>query len=190
MTAFNRPARSRPRAASAGFTLLEVLIAIVVVAFGLLGLAGLQVFALKNNQNASMRVTATAMANDMVDRMKANFLGVVAEGQDNYNRTKVSDYKTLVTSCNGASGDTCTPTQMAQNDRAEWQARLAASLPGGVGIVCVDSTPNDANPKPTDTDHGCDNAGTTVFVVKIWWDDRAQGTTAGTLKYHWTAFNP
>ena len=59
------------RRTTSGFTLLEVLIAIVVVAFGLLGLAGLQVFALKNNQSASMRVAATNLTTDIVDRMKA-----------------------------------------------------------------------------------------------------------------------
>ena len=78
---------------AAGFTLLEVLITIVVVAFGLLGLAGLQVFALKNNQSATMRVAATGLANEIVDRMKTNFAGVVAGG---YNRPLTSQYTTAV----------------------------------------------------------------------------------------------
>src|ERR1700704_1087533 len=57
-----------------GFTMLEVLISIVVIAFGLLGIAGLQAYAIKNNHSAALRSTATSLANDMIDRMKANYI--------------------------------------------------------------------------------------------------------------------
>jgi len=97
---------------SSGFTLLEVMIAIVVVAFGLLGLAGLQVFALKNNQSAAMRSAATVLASDVVDRMKANFQGVIA-GQ--YDKPNIADYAAGIAGCNATAG--CTPTDLAQNDR-------------------------------------------------------------------------
>ena len=50
------------RQKSGGFTMLEVLISIVIIAFGLLGVAGLQAFALKNNNSASLRTTATILA--------------------------------------------------------------------------------------------------------------------------------
>src|SRR5262245_37855713 len=169
---------------AAGFTLLEVLITIVVVAFGLLGLAGLQVFALKNNQSAAMRVIATSLANDMIDRMKGNFGGVVAGG---YNRPSTADYGTAVASCNQAGG--CSSAELAQNDLKEWRDRVVASLPGGDGIICIDSTPADSAPTPASP--GCDNTGVASYVVKIWWvDDRSQGNVAGTRKYLYTAFNP
>ena len=169
---------------AAGFTLLEVLITIVVVAFGLLGLAGLQVFALKNNQSATMRVAATGLANDIIDRMKGNFTGVVA---GNYNRPNTADYNTPVPGCNQAGG--CSAADLAQNDLREWKARVAQTLPGGDGIVCLDSTPADAAPTPAAP--GCDNTGVTVYVVKIWWvDDRSQGNIGGARKYLYTSFNP
>jgi type IV pilus assembly protein PilV len=57
---------------STGFTMLEVLIAIVILAFGLLGVAGLQAYAVANNQSAALRVAAAGLATDMVDRMKLN----------------------------------------------------------------------------------------------------------------------
>jgi type IV pilus assembly protein PilV len=183
----NSQSRASMRAALSGFTLLEVLIAIVVVAFGLLGLAGLQVFALKNNQSASMRIAATALSNDIIDRMKANFLGVVG---GNYNRPSTADYNSPVASCNAAG---CTPSELAQNDLREWQAQVAATLPGGVGIVCIDSTPSDPPPAatPTPAAPACDNTGIALYTVKIWWeDDRSRATAAGTRKYLWTAFNP
>jgi type IV pilus assembly protein PilV len=173
----------RQRHRAAGFTMLEVMIAIVVIAFGLLGLAGLQAFSLKNNQSASLRVAATMLAADMVDRMKANFQGVIA---GEYNKPNPADYGTAVPGCLTTSG--CTPQELAQNDLREWADRIAAALPNANGIVCLDSTPNDgadqANP-------ACDNAGATLYVIKIWWlDDRTQGNVAGARQRFVTAFNP
>jgi type IV pilus assembly protein PilV len=170
---------------TAGFTMLEVMIAIVVVAFGLLGLAGLQVFALQNNQNAALRSIATVLASDVIDRMKANFEGVVA-GQ--YDRPNTADYTTEVPSCNDAAG--CGPNDLAQNDLQEWADRVAQTLPGGVGVVCLDSRP-DLPANPTPAAPGCNGEGATVYVVKIWWlDDRSQTNVAGNLRYTYTAFNP
>lgn len=181
----NQPMETAMRNKSSGFTLLEVMIAIVVVAFGLLGLAGLQVFALKNNQSAAMRSAATVLASDMIDRMKANFQGVIAA---QYDKSNTGDYTTAVAGCNLTAG--CTPTDLAQNDRFEWATRVAGALPGGVGIVCLDSTP-DAPANPTPAAPGCDGVGGTVYVVKIWWlDDRSQANIAGNLKYVYTSFNP
>jgi type IV pilus assembly protein PilV len=175
----------RLRPVAPGFTLLEVLIAIVVVSFGLLGLAGLQAFALKNNQSASLRVNAANLTNDIVDRMKSNYLGVV---NGNYNQPATTAYTgTPAAGCSNATG--CTPLQLAQYDLIQWQNRVAAILPGGVGIVCLDSTPNDTGTTPVAP--ACDNTGATLYTVKIWWyDDRSQANIAGTRKYLYTAFNP
>jgi len=177
--------RTGARKRAGGFTMLEVLITLVVISFGLLGLAGLQLFALKNNQSASLRVAATVLAVDMVDRMKANFQGVI---NGEYNKPGTADYAAGVASCNATAG--CTPNELAQNDRFEWAQRVAAALPGGTGIVCLDSTAA-APANPTPAAPGCDNVGATVYVVKIWWlDDRTQGNVAGNLKYVFTSFNP
>jgi type IV pilus assembly protein PilV len=169
---------------AAGFTLLEVLIAIVVVAFGLLGLAGLQAFALKNNQSASLRVAAVGLTTDLIDRMKANFEGAVTGEYNKPNNDAA--YTTSVAGCTQTGG--CTPIELAKNDLKQWRDRVAQALPGGVGIVCVDSTPT--VPAPTPAAPGCDDLGTTPYVVKIWWvDDRSQANPTGTLKYVYTAFN-
>ena len=56
-----------------GFTLIEVLIAMIVLAVGLLGLAGLQATSLRNNQSAYNRIKATQLAYDIADRMRANY---------------------------------------------------------------------------------------------------------------------
>ena len=166
-----------------GFTLLEVLISIVVIAFGLLGIAGLQAFALKNNQSAGQRMTTTMLAGDMVER-------VWSSNRDFrllYNAPSLASYNSPVSSCTTAAG--CTPTQLASNDLAEWQARVAASLPSGAGIVCKDSTPDDGIDA---TNPQCDLNANSPYVVKIWWlDNRDANASAAAplLRFSWS-FNP
>lgn len=63
-----------PLRASSGFTLIEVLIAILVMGFGLLGFAMLQTMSLRFSQSANQRTQATNLAYDLLDQMRANRL--------------------------------------------------------------------------------------------------------------------
>ena len=65
-------ARVLQRSRASGFTLLEMLVALLVLSFGLLGMAGLQATALRNNNNAYQRTQATVIALDIFERMRAN----------------------------------------------------------------------------------------------------------------------
>ena len=170
---------------TAGFTMLEVLISMVIIAFGLLGVAGLQAFALKNSSSASQRLTATALANDMMDRLRSNFASVDAGG---YNKPLIADYDAPSGCVNPSSSTVCTTAEVAQNDRYEWQQRVARALPNGRGIVCRDSTPNDGT---TPAAHGCDDLGVVLFAVKIWWtDDRTSRDPSVGQQVFTTSFNP
>jgi type IV pilus assembly protein PilV len=60
------------RACCGGFTLVEVLVAALVLAVGLLGLAGLQLASMKSNHSAYLRSQATVAAYDLLDRMRAD----------------------------------------------------------------------------------------------------------------------
>jgi type IV pilus assembly protein PilV len=143
-----------------GFTLIEVLIAMLVLAVGLLGLAGLQVTSLNNNQRAYFRSQATQLAYDMADRMRTNItLG-------NYNNQAATN-----DDCKAAA---CTPAQMAGYDLKQWNDQLAAQLPSGQGIVCLDSTPVDVSSKAVPN---CDGLGS-AYAIKIWWDDDRSGAAA------------
>ena len=59
-----------------GFTLLEVMIALLIFSIGLLGLAGLQAGGLRSNNQAQLRTIAVIQAYDMADRIRANPRGV------------------------------------------------------------------------------------------------------------------
>jgi type IV pilus assembly protein PilV len=95
-----------------GFTLLEVLIALLILSIGLLGLAALQTTSLRSNQMASMRTTATQLAYDISDRMRANPVGVAA-----------GEYVL-------AGGTTPSGTSIAATDLIAWNQAVTA-LPGG-----------------------------------------------------------
>ncbi len=56
-----------------GVTLIEILVAIVLTAVGLLGLAGLQLRGIQVNQGSSMRSLAAIMAEDLADRMRSDY---------------------------------------------------------------------------------------------------------------------
>jgi type IV pilus assembly protein PilV len=102
-----------------GISLIEILVAIVVLSIGLLGLAGLQANSLRTSQSALYRSQAAAYAEDMAERMRANLGGA-----------RTYDI---------ALGDSApVGTSIADRDRAEWLARLA-TLPGGAGSIAVDA---------------------------------------------------
>lgn len=172
----------RRRGASSGFTLLEVLISILVLAVGLLGLAGLQVVSLKQGQSAYNRSVATQLATDMGDRMRGNMNGVLANA---YNRTGINtDYAAAVANCTNTTG--CVAADLAKNDAYEWQQLVKTLLPSGEGIVCIDSSPSDGT---SGTVHGCDGAlppnpnVRPLHAIKIWWtDDRSEANATAAKK--------
>lgn len=148
-----------------GFTLLEVLVAVLVLSFGLLGLAGLQAASIRANHSAYLRSQATQLAYDMADRMRANISAVDA---GNYNNPSA----TISPSCYAAGG--CAASVLAADDAYRWNQAIAAALPpGSAGVVCIDSTPNSGVPGAVD----CDGLGR-QYVVKVWWRDDPTNPTS------------
>lgn len=149
-------------ARQSGVSLIEVLIAMLILSIGLLGMVGLQTTSLRNTQNAYLRTQATIFAEDMADRMRANSQGVGSGGY-----TAASG--TLSSACLTATG--CSAGAMARHDLADWQAALANALPSGSGRVCTDSTPDDG----TVAAPACDGSGDQL-AIKVWWDGDRDGT--------------
>ena len=108
----------------AGFTLLEVLVALVVLSIGLLGLSGLQTSSLRNNHSAFLRSQATVVTNDIIDRMRANRDSALA-GDYNIAYTAATPVAGCLT---GAIG--CLPAAVASTDLFFWRAYVER-LPGG-----------------------------------------------------------
>jgi type IV pilus assembly protein PilV len=148
----------------AGVALIEILITVLVLAIGLLGLAGLQTRTLRFTQTSVQHTQALLLSNEMADRMRSNPAGVTTGA-----------YKTGATG-DDCLGNPCTPAQLAGYDIAQWNESLrdGRRLVNGSGVICIDSTPDDGTPGAD----GCDNSGT-VYAIKLWWNeaDRAQDTT-------------
>jgi type IV pilus assembly protein PilV len=107
-----------------GFTLIEVLIALVIMSVGMLGIAGLYVHSMQAGRTSVLRHNAVTLAGDIADRIRANPRAgpayALAGGDNN---------------C-VAGGIDCTPGEMAANDIFLWDLQAAASLPNGaVNIV-------------------------------------------------------
>ena len=100
-----------------GATLIEVLVAILVLSIGLVGLAKLQITAMQGNYSAYLRSQATLLAYDMADRMRTN-----------RNATLEGDY--LISQATGSSCNFGLETSgsLAAKDKAEWLNSLACQL--------------------------------------------------------------
>lgn len=111
-----------------GVTMVESLVALVVISVGMLGIAGLYLASLKAGRNASLRVQAINLVSDMADRIRANKNGKTAYGSAKYDgKAKAHDCATA----------TCTSAEIAENDINTWFATINDSLRnlGAVGAV-------------------------------------------------------
>jgi type IV pilus assembly protein PilV len=118
-----------------GFTLLEVLIALLVLSIGLLGLAALQTVGLRSNQMASLRTLATQMTYDITDRMRANPDGLTTTNQF-YVIGTGDTTPTITTNCDT---NPCTTQNLADYDLNKWRENVT-SLPGGLSSITQTTT--------------------------------------------------
>lgn len=140
------------KSSATGFSLLEVLIALLVMSVGLLGIVGMVTTSLKANDGAYLRSTANSLAYSILDRMRANRQSAT---QGNYNisigttapvsaaclPTRTCTPTQFAALCMG-SANTCAPGAMAQADLGIWKQDLATDLPAGDGSI---ATALDAN---------------------------------------------
>jgi type IV pilus assembly protein PilV len=126
-----------------GFTLVEALVALVVLSIGLLGVAKLVMGAVHADDSAYMRGQATQLAYELLDQMRANRPGAIA------------GFYALAAANNDCSGAACTPQQLAQLDLFNWQGRLAQALPGAAGTVTM----------------GVDALNDVTATIQVSWDD-------------------
>lgn len=104
-----------------GFTLVEVLVAVVILSIGLLAVAGMQTNSMRSSNNALYRSQAVLGAEDIMDRMRANRAAA-----------RAGDY--IITLAQNP-GDVGSHVNMVLTDLQEWRAALAANLPVGNGSI-------------------------------------------------------
>lgn len=102
-----------------GVGLIEILVAVFILAVGFLAAARMQVFAMQNSQSAYFESQAYFMAGDMLARMRANVKGVKDGAYDNLSTSSV----TTDPQCDSQF---CTPAQIAQQDLFDWSRNLVS----------------------------------------------------------------
>jgi type IV pilus assembly protein PilV len=130
----------------AGFSLIESMVALVVVSVGMIGIAGLYGQGLSAGRTALYRTQAVNLASDMADRIRANRRGGASYGGAAANNN-----------CDPGGGVNCTPAQMAAHDLFVWTNQVTQQLPNGAGVVQFAATA-----PPT-------------YTIQVTWQDTGMG---------------
>jgi type IV pilus assembly protein PilV len=126
MNPLNKPTH-RLKSHQSGVSLVEALVALVVISIGMLGIAALHVESLRNGKASILRTQAVALAANIADSIRAN-------------PVSATTYTSAITAADKNSacepgGAGCTASEMATNDVAVWLDQLAKSLPSGTGSI-------------------------------------------------------
>ena len=151
-----------------GFSLIEALVAFLILSVGMLGIASLQTMSLKSGHTAALRTVAVMKVDEILESMRSNPIallnyaaGTADMGTDN------GCSQTSVASAN------CTPAQMALDELFRWKRSLIEALPNNAGTTAtVIITP----PVPPATMN--------LVVVSVNWNERDQETgNAANMNY-------
>lgn len=163
-----------------GFSLIEVMVTVVVVAFGLLGIAGLLLRGLQAGSTSQIRSLAVSQAYDMAERMRANltyvndgsYNDVLPAGSSSSCSTLLSlitdnDDSTMPIVAAPTSAPSCTGSGAAY-EKSCWHATNYQSMPLGSGAICH-------------------NATNRWYAIIVSWDENRSGATN---KSFWTIIEP
>lgn len=131
----------RKMGAQSGVSLVEVLVAMLVVSFGVLALSGMLGAAARFSKTSEFRAVGTLLAADIADRMRANKPAVVKGGYELLNAydppdTPPPDAKECVNKID------CTVDELAAKDMAQWAQAIYYGLPSGQGFIAADNSVN------------------------------------------------
>jgi type IV pilus assembly protein PilV len=144
-----------------GFTLIEVLIALLVMSIGLLGIGKIMMLSARANDSALMRSQATALGYTILDAMRANRQAALSGAY-----ITAFGVDPGAVACTAAAP--CSSGQQAQNDLHLWFLSLLAGLPAGQGSVAI-----------TTAAVGTDAINQTTATVTVQWTDTVAQQTFG-----------
>lgn len=159
-------------AKESGFTLLEILIAVLVLSIGLLGLAALQITGLKSNQSAQYRSMATTLSYDMADRIRAN---KTAEQADEYSISLGTAPSGSATNC---TSSTCDTSAMATYDMTYWKCSLGN---WNNETICGTTAGKLAIKGDLPLGDGSISKTGDIYTITVAWDDNRSGSADTTF---------
>lgn len=157
-----------------GFTLVELLVSVLILAFGLLGIGGMLGFSLKSNSSSYLKQLSVQSASNIIDRMRANSQTAIT-GVYNVNNLVASGAPVIpVKPAPDCSTATCTPSQLAAYDSWYWLAKdVAAQLPAGCASITTAAV-----------------GGNTLVTVTVQWDDSPAQSKLGAATSSTAAAHP
>jgi type IV pilus assembly protein PilV len=181
----HKPRLKKP---SQGFTLLEILVAIIVLSFGLLGMVGIQAMALKSNNDAKQQSTAVQLAGELSDMMRSNksiAVGLTSAANPYLIANYLGGPNTVTNPpemCTGTSG--CTSTiNVASWEVYDWLTRVNNTFPGARVQVCYDNAPYTTSALGGLPQWGCNgtaSAGGSISIKIGWTRESTNKTRAQT----------
>jgi type IV pilus assembly protein PilV len=146
-----------------GFSLIELSVATAIYSMGLGSLSLMLLLAVHGTAEARLDTVASLDAASLAEMIAMNSAAL-----GHY------VYPSSAPAGDCSADRPCAAEQMAAWTFTNWRDRVAADLPGGEGLLCRDSSPDDGNP----TDPACDGAGGPV--IKVFWTAPADGETGTT----------
>lgn len=138
--------------------MIEVLVALFILAVGLLGVLAMQANGIKGNQRAEFSTEAYMLAQDMADRIQAYNNIDETTDDDDYNNINLAE--AAIPEDPGCKTSGCNAAQQVTLDTHEWGTELSRRLPGGTGKVAYITT-----------------GGANKYVVTVMWDANQDGAT-------------
>lgn len=179
---------------SHGFSLIEVLISLLILSFGVLAMGGLQLAALKSNQIAGNMSQAATLAKDYTEMMRSNWTvsnntnTLTVSGVVNPYLFDSSDPSTFTaTTSTNCQSTTCTGAQISVLHIADWVERVRSQLPSARAVVCRDPAPRNSDGSYR---WGCGSNNASTVSIKIGWIDKRETVERGTTTVSVTPLNP
>lgn len=164
-----RPSTATRRSVQDGATLIEVLVAVLLLSFGIVGLAGLQFTGTKFNHSAYLRSQGTSLAYDLADRARSNIDACPNGAACAYATPLAAGFDgNAAQACGQPIALAADANAMAAIDVNQWKSCLEASLPGGQGLAVL-LPANTAFVDQCGTNHPGTNR--ELMVVEVNWND-------------------
>lgn len=162
------------RRQASGFSLIEVLVALLVLSFGLLGMVGLQAMALQSNREARLQSVAVDLARELAEMMRGNKNVAMEKTSNAY----LGDFSapltpTTVSDCLSVGSACASATLVANAEMTDWLSRVDTSLPGARVKICSDTAPYNGDGLPK---WDCTTGAPDDLVIKIGWSHLSMKT--------------
>lgn len=154
-----------------GFSLIEALVAFLLLSVGMLGIASLQAVSLRAGYTATLRTVAVIKAEEILERMRANQTALAS-----YVSVAGAGTAAPVPECTDISGVViCNPAQMASYDIYKWKQDLLGSFPANTTATIAVTAPVDPNVQPL-----------SIVTVAINWDERDPSADGQVIKMNYS----